>query len=413
MSSDPSPEPRAAEQRGRPAFSLTNLSVKTKPSESVQSPADPTLSAPGTPQSERQRSLSLLSPTSITSTRKGRVENDEDEDSPRHWRVVSMPELNSSGSIRLASSAGGGASPPGSPARASARPRAAEDYDRRTINRSTGDRSGGDGGGGGGGSNDAYAVSRGEGSPTSRAVSAAATFSRSRSAMSAMTTTEDVHQRAFGGPVVISSMPSSRSRSSASAATTRAAAVAATNTPTTKGDANPREAALLEAARAGRLQEVTALVRQDGGCRIDCADSDGCTPLMLAARRGHADVIRFLLTPQRSGGGGADPMPVDRAQSTALHWACKRGHTDAVVALLAGGASPDPAVDKWGWRPLHWSSEGGHDAIVSALLRAGARPDRRTKTNRTALHLAALFGHAAAVAALLRRGADAAAADDA
>jgi hypothetical protein len=48
------------------------------------------------------------------------------------------------------------------------------------------------------------------------------------------------------------------------------------------------------AARAGDVGEVERLVGQDPGL-LNARDGIGFTPLMLASRRGHVGVVRFLL----------------------------------------------------------------------------------------------------------------------
>ena len=54
-----------------------------------------------------------------------------------------------------------------------------------------------------------------------------------------------------------------------------------------------------------------------GGADVHCVDSDGDTPLFVAALKGHAGVIRVLLR------CGADPNCRRRSGSSALHAACQ------------------------------------------------------------------------------------------
>lgn len=60
-----------------------------------------------------------------------------------------------------------------------------------------------------------------------------------------------------------------------------------------KLDANKTDSPLYQAVFNGHL-EVVKLLIEKGATLNDC-DVDGCTFLMLAARQGHTDMIRFLL----------------------------------------------------------------------------------------------------------------------
>ena len=60
------------------------------------------------------------------------------------------------------------------------------------------------------------------------------------------------------------------------------------------------------------------------------------TPLMFAAYHGRDDVITFLLK------HGANPWAADRCgRRTALHYACMKGHTMCVYALLENISAED------------------------------------------------------------------------
>lgn len=56
-----------------------------------------------------------------------------------------------------------------------------------------------------------------------------------------------------------------------------------------------------------------------------------------------------------------------QAGRTPLHWACSRGNTAVVTALLNAGATVS-ARDGAGKTPLHCAAQVGHTAVVLALL---------------------------------------------
>ncbi|KAK9832490.1 hypothetical protein WJX81_001535 [Elliptochloris bilobata] len=125
---------------------------------------------------------------------------------------------------------------------------------------------------------------------------------------------------------------------------------------------------------------------------LNRATTHGLTALMVACRRGHADVAAALL------GAGADPLLADRHEHTCLHYAALFGWANCVAALLEG------AVRLGGAAPLTWLKDVRMDA--AGLVRY---VDARAAPGLTPLHLAAMHGRAAAVAALLAAGADVAA----
>eukprot|EP00927_Polykrikos_kofoidii_P030679 TRINITY_DN26406_c0_g1_i1.p1 TRINITY_DN26406_c0_g1~~TRINITY_DN26406_c0_g1_i1.p1 ORF type:complete len:1169 (+),score=226.47 TRINITY_DN26406_c0_g1_i1:30-3536(+) len=95
---------------------------------------------------------------------------------------------------------------------------------------------------------------------------------------------------------------------------------------------------LAASARAGWMPGVKALLdweasRLDHSLRMDL-DSDGCggstaTPLLHAARSGHAEVVEFLL------GRGASPLVADTSGDTPLEVAVKSASPNVVDVLLS------------------------------------------------------------------------------
>lgn len=195
--------------------------------------------------------------------------------------------------------------------------------------------------------------------------------------------------------------------------------------------------ALHEAAEQG--DSVVAKALLDAGARVDPRCRRKVTPLMLASRRGHADVVRLLL---RAGAGeidrqGDETSPVEW-RSTALHHAARGGDVDVVSTLLDAGFQREQR-DEAGLTPAEISARAGHASSPEATRRLlGAGSDRGGKLvhdyvnmvaedvaivrglvdaeafldwqdepgGDTALHRAAHFQHSRITEVLLRAGTD-------
>ena len=138
---------------------------------------------------------------------------------------------------------------------------------------------------------------------------------------------------------------------------------------------------LLQAAEAGDLPRVQALLAAGAGC--EARDADGATALMLAAHAGHAEVVRALIT------GGADVNATDERGWGALAKAVynadlDRGFADVVQVLIDAGANVEAPI-AYGIRPLMLAAGYGETAVVETLVKAGADVLARNDGGLTAL----------------------------
>jgi hypothetical protein len=116
-----------------------------------------------------------------------------------------------------------------------------------------------------------------------------------------------------------------------------------------------RGAALRVACSQNNVAALCALLAEPG-CDSNAQDATGVTPLLIAAKLGHADCCRELMS------WGATAMPMSM-HALPLEEAAKAGHADAVGALLAGGAPAD-ARNHVGNTALHLACLKGHGDVV-------------------------------------------------
>ena len=197
---------------------------------------------------------------------------------------------------------------------------------------------------------------------------------------------------------------------------------------------------LVRATYAGDVERVKALLNE--GVNPNSADDIEQTALFFAARSGHTEVVKALLT-----AGAEVDKPAGRKKRTALFMAAINGHYETAKALIAAGGDINK-LDDDGITPLHYVVSGGRDTglpvlaetvkkfidefnpdvnvpipvfentplhmalihgqteAVKVLLENGANPNAATKEGKTPLHYAANYSLLSSVKALLSAGAD-------
>lgn len=131
--------------------------------------------------------------------------------------------------------------------------------------------------------------------------------------------------------------------------------------------------ALLVAAGQEGVDVIEALL--DAGARADARGANGITPLVHAASKGHAEVVRMLLQV-----GRADANVADAEGITPLMHAAHAGHAKAAEILLRTGGADVFAARDGTDTALMVASIGCHADVVKVLL-AAAGPDDGSRGN--------------------------------
>lgn len=101
---------------------------------------------------------------------------------------------------------------------------------------------------------------------------------------------------------------------------------------------------------------------------VSAPNSNGEYPIHLAAREGHADVCRLLVSQE---GGGNKDTPDKYSEWTPLFHAARRGFEECVQVLLDASANPQ-ATDEHGKTAVFYAAWHGHIKCTNRLLVAMA-----------------------------------------
>lgn len=161
-------------------------------------------------------------------------------------------------------------------------------------------------------------------------------------------------------------------------------------------------------AHAGSYEDFFAAIKRDDAPAVvrllqqgfdpNARDPAGQHGLYLALREPSLKTARALIE-----WPGTDVDARNSRDESPLMMAALRGHTDLVVRLVERGAD----VNKTGWTPLHYAATRGDLVAMQVLLDHHAYIDAESPNGSTPLMMSAMYGTPAAVKLLLIAGADA------
>eukprot|EP00611_Tribonema_gayanum_P010743 TRINITY_DN2082_c0_g1_i2.p1 TRINITY_DN2082_c0_g1~~TRINITY_DN2082_c0_g1_i2.p1 ORF type:complete len:185 (+),score=42.06 TRINITY_DN2082_c0_g1_i2:142-696(+) len=150
--------------------------------------------------------------------------------------------------------------------------------------------------------------------------------------------------------------------------------------PTRKAAAPALLLELMAATCNNKPADIVTLLLE--GANMEGRSSGGYTPLVFAARLGHAEVVKLLLD------RGAYVDAATDVGDTALLLASKWGHADICSLLLDRGASLT-VRNRAGFGPLLAAVSEEHAPVVEVLLKHGADANAVTCNGASALCMAA------------------------
>lgn len=156
---------------------------------------------------------------------------------------------------------------------------------------------------------------------------------------------------------------------------------------------------LFEASVAGRTDAVLQKIENDPAL-LESRNSDGWTPLHLAAFFGHPELLKKLIDK----GALVNARSGNSMQNTPLHAAVAGGKAE-IVRLLAERGADVNAQQHGGWTALHGAAQSGNREMVEVLVAHGADLKARAVNNQSALDLALQKGHEPVAALLEQLGA--------
>uniref|UniRef100_A0A146PRA1 Fem-1 A n=1 Tax=Fundulus heteroclitus TaxID=8078 RepID=A0A146PRA1_FUNHE len=169
--------------------------------------------------------------------------------------------------------------------------------------------------------------------------------------------------------------------------------------------------AVYNAARDGKLRLLQKLLENKDGhevTKLMGEKTNGATPLLMAARYGHLDLVEYLLecccAPVEVGGSvNFDGETIEGAPP--LWAASAAGHLKVVQSLLGHGASVN-STTLTNSTPLRAACFDGHLEIVKYLVEHKADLEVANRHGHTCLMISCYKGHKEIAQYLLQKGAD-------
>ncbi len=132
------------------------------------------------------------------------------------------------------------------------------------------------------------------------------------------------------------------------------------------------------AARVNGVAVAKALLEH--GAKVDSRDSQGRTPLIVAASSGQTEIADFLLK------AGADPLAEELDyHDTAIYIAAMNGNLDVVKLFVSKGISANLLNTHTGETPLWVAAMDNHLKVMEFLLTSGADPNAANLKGETPL----------------------------
>jgi len=147
------------------------------------------------------------------------------------------------------------------------------------------------------------------------------------------------------------------------------------------------------------IVEIVAALIQTGCYDLNGGGYRECPPLLLAARKGHEEVVKILL-----GREEVDPDKPDDIGRTPLSYAAQEGHEGVVKTLLRLEGVAPHKPDMFGRTPLSHAAEHGRVSVLEILLEwEEVDSDKPDMFGRTPLSHAAERGRVGVLEILLER----------
>ena len=137
------------------------------------------------------------------------------------------------------------------------------------------------------------------------------------------------------------------------------------------------------------------------GAQINTKSNSGATPLHLATKNDHLEIVQILL----QNGADTNIEQEDCLRFTPLHTAALNGHVEVSILLLQNGARIDAKTNCYKLTPLHYAVIGGFAELAEIFLQNGADVNATDKDLRTPLHRAVENAHIEIIKILLKYGA--------